>query len=159
MELGILAGFPMIDVKVTVFDGSYHDTDSNEVAFISAGSIAFKEAARKASPVLLEPVMAAEIAIPEQLAAAVKEDINARRGRIKKMDIYRRMVRDRSARPARRSITLKPSWPPGILHALRRLSDRSPPRRSRRRRCCDSSPPPSTPQLPGRLRLGSARCR
>jgi elongation factor G len=86
MELGMLAGFPMIDVKVTLFDGSYHETDSNEMAFMFAGSIAFKEAARKASPVLMEPVMAVAIDIPEQLAAAVEEDINARRGRIEKMD-------------------------------------------------------------------------
>ncbi len=86
MELGILAGFPMIDIKVTLFDASYHDTDSNEMAFKFAGSIAYKEAARKASPALLEPVMTVEIDIPEQLNGAVVRDINARRGRIEKMD-------------------------------------------------------------------------
>lgn len=83
--MGILAGFPMVDIKVTLFGGSYHDTDSNEMAFEFAGSIAFKEAARKASSVLLEPVMAANIDILEPLAAAVKDDIAARRGRIEKM--------------------------------------------------------------------------
>jgi len=86
MAFGILAGYPMTDVSATLFGGSYHETDSNEMAFKFAGSIAFKEAARKASPVLLEPVMAIAIEIPEQLAAAVKEDIRARRGRIERID-------------------------------------------------------------------------
>ena len=66
LELGILAGYPMVDVKVTLYDGSYHEVDSNEMAFKFAGSIAFKEAARKASPVLLEPVMAVEVTVPEE---------------------------------------------------------------------------------------------
>ncbi len=66
IELGILAGYPLVDIKVTLFDGSYHDVDSNEMAFKFAGSIAFKEAARKASPVLLEPVMAVEVTVPEE---------------------------------------------------------------------------------------------
>jgi len=66
MERGILAGFPVVDVKVTLIDGSYHDQDSNEMAFKFAGAIAFKEAARKASPVLLEPVMAVELTVPEE---------------------------------------------------------------------------------------------
>ena len=61
LEGGILAGYPMVDVKATLYDGSYHDVDSNEMAFKIAGSMAFKEAARKASPVLLEPVMAVEV--------------------------------------------------------------------------------------------------
>ena len=86
MELGILAGFTVVDVKVTLFDGSYHEVDSNEMAFKFAGSIAFKEAARKASPVLLEPVMAVEVTVPEEFMGVIIGDINSRRGRIEGMD-------------------------------------------------------------------------
>jgi elongation factor G len=86
LELGILAGFPMVDVKVTVFDGSYHEVDSNEMAFKFAGSIAFKEAARRASPVLLEPVMAVEVTVPEEFMGTIIGDINSRRGRIEGME-------------------------------------------------------------------------
>jgi elongation factor G len=86
MELGILAGFPLVDVKVTLFDGSYHEVDSNEMAFKFAGSIAFKEAARKASPVLLEPVMAVEVTVPEEFMGVIIGDINSRRGRIEGME-------------------------------------------------------------------------
>jgi elongation factor G len=86
LELGILAGFPIVDVKVTLFDGSYHDVDSNEMAFKFAGSIAFKEAARKASPVLLEPVMAVEVTVPEEHMGTIIGDINSRRGRIEGME-------------------------------------------------------------------------
>ncbi len=86
MELGILAGYPMVDVKVTLFDGSYHEVDSNEMAFKFAGSIAFKEAARKASPVLLEPVMAVEVTVPEEFMGVIIGDINSRRGRIEGME-------------------------------------------------------------------------
>jgi elongation factor G len=85
MEMGILAGFPIVDVKVTLFDGSYHEVDSNENAFKIAGSIAFKEAARKASPVLLEPVMAVEVTVPEEFMGTIIGDINSRRGRIEGM--------------------------------------------------------------------------
>jgi elongation factor G len=86
LELGILAGFPMVDVKVSLFDGSYHEVDSNEMAFKFAGSIAFKEAARKASPVLLEPVMAVEVTVPEEHMGTIIGDINSRRGRIEGME-------------------------------------------------------------------------
>ena len=86
MELGILAGFHMVDIKVTLFDGSYHEVDSNEMAFKFAGSIAFKEAARKASPVLLEPVMAVEVTVPEEFMGVIIGDINSRRGRIEGME-------------------------------------------------------------------------
>ncbi len=86
MELGILAGYPMVDVKVALFDGSYHEVDSNEMAFKFAGSIAFKEAARKASPVLLEPVMAVEVTVPEEFMGVIIGDINSRRGRIEGME-------------------------------------------------------------------------
>jgi elongation factor G len=86
LELGILAGFPIVDVKVTLYDGSYHEVDSNEMAFKFAGSIAFKEAARKASPVLLEPVMAVEVTVPEEFMGTIIGDINSRRGRIEGME-------------------------------------------------------------------------
>src|ERR1700729_163622 len=86
IELGILAGYPIVDVKVTLYDGSYHDVDSNEMAFKFAGSIAFKEAARKASPVLLEPVMAVEVTVPEEFMGTIIGDINSRRGRIEGME-------------------------------------------------------------------------
>jgi elongation factor G len=86
IELGILAGYPLVDIKVTLFDGSYHEVDSNEMAFRLAGSIAFKEAARKASPVVLEPVMAVQVAVPEELMGVIISDINSRRGRIEGME-------------------------------------------------------------------------
>jgi len=86
VELGILAGYPLVDIKVTLYDGSYHDVDSNEMAFKFAGSIAFKEAARKASPVLLEPVMAVEVTVPEEHMGTIIGDINSRRGRIEGME-------------------------------------------------------------------------
>jgi len=86
LEGGILAGYPMVDVKATVYDGSYHDVDSNEMAFKIAGSMAFKEAARKASPVLLEPVMAVEVVTPEDYAGAIMGDLSSRRGRIEGME-------------------------------------------------------------------------
>jgi len=86
LEGGVLAGYPMVDVKATLYDGSYHDVDSNEMAFKIAGSMAFKEAARKASPVLLEPVMAVEVVTPEDYAGAIMGDLSARRGRIEGME-------------------------------------------------------------------------
>jgi elongation factor G len=86
LEGGILAGYPMVDVKATLFDGSYHDVDSNEMAFKIAGSMAFKEAARKASPVLLEPVMAVEVVTPEDFAGTIMGDLSSRRGRIEGME-------------------------------------------------------------------------
>ena len=76
----------MVDVKVTLFDGSYHDVDSNEMAFKIAGSMAFKEAARKATPVLLEPVMAVEVMVPEDYMGTIIGDLNSRRGRIEGME-------------------------------------------------------------------------
>jgi elongation factor G len=86
IELGILAGYPIVDVKVTLYDGSYHEVDSDEMAFKIAGSMAFKEAARKASPVLLEPVMAVEVTVPEEHMGTIIGDINSRRGRIEHID-------------------------------------------------------------------------
>ena len=81
MESGILAGFPMIDVKATLFDGSYHDVDSNEMAFKVAASLALKEARNKCKPVLLEPIMNVQITVPEEYLGNVMGDITARRGR------------------------------------------------------------------------------
>jgi elongation factor G len=86
MEYGILAGYPMVDVKVTLQDGGYHEVDSSEMAFKIAGSMAFKEAARKATPVLLEPMMAVEVTTPEDFMGEVIGDLNSRRGHIQAMD-------------------------------------------------------------------------
>jgi elongation factor G len=86
LELGILAGCPLVDLKVTVFDGSYHETDSNELAFELAGSIALREAAKKASPVLLEPVMAIEVEVPKELRGTIIDEISSRRGRVESME-------------------------------------------------------------------------
>jgi elongation factor G len=86
MEGGVLAGYPLVDVKATLYDGSYHEVDSNEMAFKIAGSMAFKEAARKASPVILEPVMSVEVVVPEDFAGAIMGDLSARRGRIEGME-------------------------------------------------------------------------
>ncbi len=86
LEGGVMAGYPMVDVKATLYDGSYHDVDSNEMAFKIAGSMAFKEAARKASPVLLEPVMAVEVVVPEEFQGVIVGDLNRRRGRIEDVE-------------------------------------------------------------------------
>ncbi len=83
---GVLAGFPVVDVKVTLFDGSYHEVDSNENAFKMAGLMAFKEGMRRASPVLLEPIMAVEVETPEDFMGNVVGDLNSRRGMIQGMD-------------------------------------------------------------------------
>ncbi len=85
-ETGILAGYPMVDLKVALTDGSYHEVDSNEMAFKIAGSMGFKEAARKAKPVLLEPVMDVEVVTPTEFQGAVVGDLNSRRGKIISMD-------------------------------------------------------------------------
>jgi elongation factor G len=86
LQGGVLAGYDIVDVKATLFDGSYHDFDSNEMAFKIAGSMAFKEAARKAAPVLLEPVMSVEIVFPEEYVGTVMGDLDSRRGRIEGME-------------------------------------------------------------------------
>jgi elongation factor G len=83
---GILAGFPIVDVRVAVFDGSYHDVDSSEMAFKIAGSMGFKEGAAKAGPVLLEPVMAVEVVVPEEYMGDVMGDLSSRRGKIMGME-------------------------------------------------------------------------
>jgi elongation factor G len=86
MERGIIAGYPMVDVRVTLLDGSYHEVDSSELAFKIAASIAFQEAAKRADPVILEPIMLVEVVVPEEFAGAVFGDLNSRRGRIQGMD-------------------------------------------------------------------------
>jgi elongation factor G len=86
LENGVIAGFPVVDVKVTLFDGSYHEVDSNEMAFKIAGSMGFKEGARKASPVLLEPIMKVEVVTPEEYMGDVMGDLNRRRGIVQGMD-------------------------------------------------------------------------
>jgi len=87
LEGGILAGYPMSDLKVTLYDGDYHDVDSSEMAFKVAGSLAIKEAARKAKAVLLEPIMSVEVVVPEQYMGDVIGDLNSRRGRIEGMQL------------------------------------------------------------------------
>src|SRR5579864_5945923 len=82
LEGGVLAGYPMVDIKVTLYDGSYHEVDSDEMAFKIAASMGFKEAARKASPVLLEPIMSVEVVVPEEFMGVIIGDLNSRRGRI-----------------------------------------------------------------------------
>lgn len=87
MESGILAGYPVVDVKISLLDGSYHEVDSSEIAFKIAGSQAFKEGAKKANPVLLEPAMSVEVVVPEEYMGDVIGDLNSRRGRIQRMQV------------------------------------------------------------------------
>jgi elongation factor G len=86
MPNGVLAGFPVVDVKCTLFDGSYHDVDSNENAFKMAASIGFKDGMRKASPVLLEPMMSVEVETPEDYTGTVMGDLSSRRGMVQGME-------------------------------------------------------------------------
>ena len=86
MESGVLAGYPVVDVRATLVDGSYHEVDSSEMAFKIAGQMAFREAARRADPVLLEPVMEFEVITPEEFMGEVMGDITSRRGRIERID-------------------------------------------------------------------------
>jgi elongation factor G len=86
LENGVLAGFPMVDVQVTLFDGSYHDVDSNEMAFKVAGSMAVRNGALEAGPVLLEPIMKVEVVTPEDYMGDVMGDLNRRRGIVQGME-------------------------------------------------------------------------
>ncbi len=86
LQYGVLAGYPLVNVKVTLLDGAYHDVDSSEMAFKIAGSQALKEAARKAAPVILEPLMAVEVTTPEEYMGDVIGDLNSRRGQIQAME-------------------------------------------------------------------------
>ena len=82
MQYGVLAGFPLVDIECELLDGAYHEVDSSEMAFKVAGSMALKEAAKKASPVLLEPIMAVEVVTPEEYMGDVIGDLNSRRGQV-----------------------------------------------------------------------------
>ena len=86
MKNGIVSGYPLEDIKVTLLDGSYHDVDSSEIAFKIAGSMALRDAARKAAPTLLEPFMALEVVVPEDYLGSVMGDITSRRGNVKGMN-------------------------------------------------------------------------
>ena len=86
LAAGVLAGYPTVDIRATLMDGKYHDVDSSEMAFKIAGSMVFKEAARKAKPVLLEPIMSVEVVTPEDYMGDVIGDLNSRRGRVGGME-------------------------------------------------------------------------
>ena len=86
MESGVLAGYPVVDIRVELVDGSYHDVDSSEIAFKVAGSMAFKEAMKRAKPKLLEPVMAVEVVTPEDYLGDVMGNLNSRRGRVEHLE-------------------------------------------------------------------------
>lgn len=86
LDSGVLAGYPVVDVKATLYDGSYHEVDSSEMAFKIAGSMAFKDGAKKAKPVLLEPIMSVEVVTPEEYMGDVMGDLNSRRGKIQSME-------------------------------------------------------------------------
>jgi elongation factor G len=86
LERGVLAGYRMVDVKVTLYDGSFHDVDSSEIAFKVAGSMAFRDAAEKADPAILEPIMQVEVTTPEEYMGAVIGDLNSRRGSVNGME-------------------------------------------------------------------------
>jgi len=86
MDNGVLAGYPMVDIKATVYDGSFHDVDSSEAAFRIAGSMAFKEAARRANPIIMEPIMKVVVTTPENFMGDVVGDLNSKRGIIKEMN-------------------------------------------------------------------------
>jgi elongation factor G len=86
MQHGIIGGYPVVDIKATLYDGSYHEVDSSELAFKIAASLAFKEAAKKAEPAILEPIMNVEVVVPEEYMGDVIGDLNARRGKIRGME-------------------------------------------------------------------------
>ncbi|MCB0051752.1 MAG: elongation factor G, partial [Caldilinea sp.] len=87
MESGVLAGYPVVDIKVALVDGSYHEVDSSEMAFKIAGSMAFKDGAQKAGPILLEPMMRVETIVPDEYVGDVVGDISSRRGQVEGMDV------------------------------------------------------------------------
>ena len=104
---GVRAGYPVVDVRVTLTDGKYHDTDSSEIAFKIAGSLAFKEAARRAKPVLLEPIFSVEVVTPEEYMGDVIGDLNRRRGRVHGMEAARQRAGHHGARAAERDVRLR----------------------------------------------------
>jgi len=99
METGVIAGYPVVDVKATLYDGSYHEVDSSDIAFKMAGSIALKEGVRKAKPILLEPVMKLEVLTPEQFLGGIIGDLNSRRGHIESIETHDEMSVIRSFVP------------------------------------------------------------
>ena len=127
MQVGVLAGYPTVGVKATLVDGAAHDVDSSEMAFKIAGSMAYKEAARKASPVLLEPLMAVEVRTPEEYMGDVIGDLNSRRGQIQAMEDATGVKVVRCPRPAlgdvrlRRRPALEDLGSRGLLDAVRQL--------------------------------------
>ena len=133
---GVKAGFPMVDVRVTLVDGKYHDTDSSEIAFKVAGSLAFQEAARRAKPVLLEPVFAVEVVTPEEFMGDVIGDLNRRRGRVEGMEPRGNAQVVKAHVPLSRDVRLRdrPALDdpgPGHLHDAVRPVRRGPDRTSR----------------------------
>ena len=109
MESGILAGYPVVDVRVSLVDGSYHDVDSSEMAFKVAGSMAFKEAMQRAKPELLEPVMAVEVVTPEEYLGDVMGDLNSRRGRVEGLEPRGNAQAIRRASRSRRCSATQPT--------------------------------------------------
>ncbi len=87
METGVISGYPVVDVQVVLYDGSFHEVDSSEIAFKIAGSMAFKQAVQKSSPVILEPVMKLEVVVPEDHMGTVIGDLSSRRGRVNNTEL------------------------------------------------------------------------
>ena len=112
---GVKAGYPMVDVKVTLIDGKYHDTDSSEIAFKVAGSLALKEAARRAKPVLLEPIFAVEVVTPEEFLGQVIGDLSSRRGRVEGQEQRGNALAVTGEGPAERDVRLRDR--PALQHA------------------------------------------
>ena len=112
LQGGVLAGYEIVDVQVTLFDGSYHDVDSNEMAFKIAGSMALKEAARRANPVVLEPVMNVNVKVREEFMGMIMADLNGRRGRIEGVTTERPSVSIRAIVPLSEILRASaPEWP------------------------------------------------
>ena len=136
-ETGVLAGYPVVDVQVALTDGSYHEVDSNEMAFKIAASMGFKEGCRKAKPVLLEPVMDVEVVMPSEYQGAVVGDLNSRRGQIVGMEARAQRPGHPRQRPARPDVRLRDRRPlddPGSGHlhdAVRPLRGSAPEHRRR----------------------------
>ncbi|MEJ7695669.1 MAG: hypothetical protein WKF78_03260 [Candidatus Limnocylindrales bacterium] len=107
LQTGIYAGFPVVDVKVTLFDGSYHDVDSSEMAFKIAGSMAIKDAVAKADPAILEPIMKVEVLMPEEFMGDVIGDLNSRRGQIEGMESRGSTAGRAGIRPAGPDVRLR----------------------------------------------------
>ena len=115
LESGVKAGFPMVDVRATLTDGKYHDTDSSEIAFKIAGSLALKEAAKRAKPVLLEPVMAVEVVTPDDFLGTVIGDLSSRRGRVESQEPRGNAVAVQASVPLSQHVRLRHR--PALQHA------------------------------------------